>query len=777
MTVTKLCQARAAHRGAARRRTLRRALVIAVALLLLAPLDVGGLGDQSARAAHTGHGSGWASLSGAGQGVISATLGRDDAGYWVHSPAAVPALDNAAQHLRARFTPTGPEVSTGNSQWGLGLAAVGRGGELAPVPAATPVPEANRVDYRRGSIQEWYLNGPAGLEQGFTLAERPGGDPGQRLTLALGAPESLTGKSDPGGTGMVLNQGSDSLAYRGLSVSDATGQSLPAHLGLDGGQVLIRVDDQAAQYPVTVDPFIQAAKLIASDGAANNQLGVPVAISGDIVVASSSNAAVGSNAAQGAAWVFVAPTGPAGTLTQVAKLIASDGLANDRLGGSVGIDGNTIVLGAHNAKVGTNNNQGAAYVFVAPSGGWAGTQTETAKLTASDGGQHDQLGQSVAVSGNTVIAGAYIAPVGTNNNQGAAYVFAAPWTGTVVAPQHESAKLTAADGAANDWFGDSMAASGDIVVIDAAQATVNGNVDAGAMYVFVAPPGGWVGPPTAPMHEAAKLTATDGAVGDGLGRNETLAISGNTVVAGAYQAQIGTHGGQGAAYVFVAPAGGWSGPQTEATKLTASDGTSNDGLGAAVGISGNTVVVGAPAAQIGANIEQGAVYVFVQPAGGWAGARTETAKLTAADGAFGDQFGSGVAIDGNTVVAGAPRVTLGNNTWQGAAYLFTQPTATTTTLGVTPASPATPGTAETLVAMVNPAGAGTVQFLDGATPLGAPVAVASGVASLTTTLPLGAHSLSSVFTPTDPGAFAGSTSAAVSYVVAPKRPLCIRWCG
>ena len=94
--------------------------------------------------------------------------------------------------------------------------------------------------------------------------------------------------------------------------------------------------------------------------------------------------------------------------------------------------------------------------------------------------------------------------------------------------------------------------------------------------------------------------------------------------------------------------------------------------------------------------------------------------------------------------------------------------ATSTQLSVTPASPAAAGTAETLTATVTPASAvGSVQFLDGVTPLGSPVTVTGGSASLSTTLASGTHSLSAVFTPTNPAAFTASTSNTVPYLVNP----------
>jgi hypothetical protein len=750
-------------------------LVLIVLLALAVPLSSGGPARQSAAAAHADRAA-WDSLSSAEQGEISKAVGGDDAGYWVGELAGIPALSNTAQRFTARFAPSGVEVATGDAHWGLGLAAVGHGDELRPVPAAAPITEANRVSYRRGSINEWYVNGPAGLEQGFTLGERPAGTSDQSLTLALGTPGSLTATVDHGGAGLVLTHGSDSLAYRGLSVRDTAGRALPAHLQLRNGQVLVRVDDRRAQYPITVDPFVQIAKLVASDPLSNSQFGFAVAISGSTVVIGAAQAAV-SGVGQGAAYVFTAPaSGPSATVTQVAKLTASDGASNAHFGSSVAIDGTTIVVGARSAKIppGTGAmNTGAVYVFPAP---WTGTvaspQHEAAKLAASDGVGQNLLGASVGISGNTIVAGANGSIVSPG---GAVYVFSAPWTGTSASPQYEAAKLTASDAVSGDELGSSVSISGNTLVAGAAFATVNGHTQQGAAYVFPAP---WTGTAASPQHEAAKLIASDGAVTNQLGFTNQVAISGNTVVAGSGHALGNGNAATGAVYVFVAPAAGWSGtaasPQTETTKLTASDGAAGDTLGSSVSISGGTVVAGADGATINGNSAQGAVYEFVMPLGGWAGPQHETSKMVAADGVKSDTLGYSVAISGTTVAAGAGEVSSSN---LGAGYVFqANPAATTTALGVTPSSPVAAGTGETLTATITPGAAGTVQFMDGSTPLGSPVMETTGSASTSATLTSGTHSLTAVFTPADPTSFIGSTSPSVAYTVNPKRPLCIRLC-
>src|SRR5205814_1320992 len=140
-----------------------------------------------------------------------------------------------------------------------------------------------------------------------------------------------------------------------------------------------------------------------------------------------------------------------------------------------------------------------AYVFVKPTTGWANA-TQTAKLTASDGGEDNFFGFSVAVSGDTVVVGAGGNAVGSNFPQGAAYVFGKPTTGWTDATQ--TAKLTASDGAANDFFGNSVAVSGDTVVAGAD----GKDLDQGAAYVFVKPTSGWTS-----ATQTAKLTASDGA--------------------------------------------------------------------------------------------------------------------------------------------------------------------------------------------------------------------------------------------------------------------------
>ncbi len=436
------------------------------------------------------------------QATISGVLGRNDPAYHAIATSGGFRSENPAHGLTADFArngvlvhANGVLVHAGAERFGLTLQRIGHGEALHSVAAAGPTATKNRVEYRRGALTEWYVNGPLGLEQGFTVAEPPAQRTSGPLTLALTLSGTLRASLEPGATDLelALEGQPAALRYRGLAAWDATGQALPAWLELEGRTLLVRVDDAGARYPVTIDPFLEQAKLTASDGDLGDRLGVSVAVSGDTVVVGAFDDDVGANADQGSAYVFVKPGAGWANATEAAKLTASDGAAGDGLGVSVAVSGDTVFVGAYRDDVGANADQGSAYVFVKPGTGWA-SATETAKLTASDGAASDFLGQSVAVSGDTVVAGAWSDDFGANANQGSAYVFVKPGAGWANAT--ETAKLTASDGAAGDWLGRSVAVSGDTVFVGAYLDDVGANADQGSAYVFVEQPDDATAPTT-----------------------------------------------------------------------------------------------------------------------------------------------------------------------------------------------------------------------------------------------------------------------------------------
>jgi hypothetical protein len=340
---------------------------------------------------------------------------------------------------------------------------------------------------------------------------------------------------------------------------------------------------------------------------------------------------------------------------QLAELTPSIRQNQDWFGISIAISGNTIVVGAFDSNI---EQFGSAYVFVKPASGWA-NMTQTAKLTSSDNGQG--FGNSVAISGNTVVIGA--ANPSNFSNQaagpGAAYVFVKPANGWADAT--ENAKLTASDGVDGDAFGNSVAISGNTIAVGAIFANdSSGDSFAGKAYVFTKPSSGWSGN----LNQTAELTATDSGLLTYMGCS--VAVSGDNVVTGSY----GQNNFQGSAYVFTEPSGGWAN-MTQTAELTAANGQASDFFGFSVSISGNTVVAGAPS---GANT-YGAAYIYVEPENGWQTTSTFTAEIAAPDAVQGDGFGQAIAIgDGGAAIAvGAPSANVGSNSGQGAAYAYVKP--------------------------------------------------------------------------------------------------------
>ena len=192
-----------------------------------------------------------------------------------------------------------------------------------------------------------------------------------------------------------------------------------------------------ALYPVTVDPWIQQQELTAADGADDDVFGYSVAVSGETAIIGAAGKTIGNNSGQGAAYVFTCSGTPC-TWTQQQELTAADGARDDEFGNSVAVSGNTAIIGAW----GKNSlylpgdpmtavaPQGAAYVFTCS--GTPCSWTQQQELTASDGASDDEFGNSVAVSGETVIIGAAY----KNSYQGAAYVFNSPAVAITGPPTH-----------------------------------------------------------------------------------------------------------------------------------------------------------------------------------------------------------------------------------------------------------------------------------------------------------------------------------------------------
>ena len=357
--------------------------------------------------------------------------------------------------------------------------------------------------------------------------------------------------------------------------------------------------------------------LTSPDAAPSDRFGRAVALSGDTALVGAYNDDVGANSNQGSAYVYVR-NGADWTFEQ--QLTAPDGAVGHLFGASVALADDTAVVGAP--------NRGSAYVFTRTGGVWSLQQ----QLVASGGAS--QFGVSVALAGDTVVVGA-----SRKESPGSAFVFVR--TAGVWAQQQQ---LTATHPGKKDFFGFSVAVSGDTVVVGAHFDDVGANKNQGSAYVFTRTDGVW--------RQRQRLNASDGMAQDRFG--VSVALEGDTVVVGAWNDEVSD---SGSASVFTRTDGVW----TQHQQLRATNQHSGAQFGASVALSGATIVVGSNHDDVGENNRQGSASVFTRDGDVW----TPRQLLTSSVGTVESQFGYSVSISGDTVAVGAYRAPVG-----GAAYVF-----------------------------------------------------------------------------------------------------------
>lgn len=373
------------------------------------------------------------------------------------------------------------------------------------------------------------------------------------------------------------------------------------------------------------------AKLVPSDGASSDAFGT-VAVSGvTAVVGARWDDERGVNSNSGSAYVF---TRLGASWGEQVKLTALDAGFGDLFGSSVSISGSNALVGAPGHS-GTFASSGAAYVF----GRTGTTWSQLERLVASDAAAFQSFGSAVALSGNTAIVGAQ----DDDSGAGAAYVFVDNGLGWT-----QQAKIEAAGGSAGEQFGGSVSIDGDTAIIGALRDDISG-----AAYTFVRQGTSW--------SEQQVIHASDVTTSESFGN--AVAISGDTAIVGASnKGDFGVN--SGAAYVFVKSGTNW----VQQQRLSPSDAASQQRFGSSVSVSGDRAVIGASSEGSGSG--PGAAYLFVRDGGTW----TETAKYVASDGAGNDGLGAHVAISGETILAGAPGDD-DNGPSSGSVYTFSPPGA------------------------------------------------------------------------------------------------------
>jgi hypothetical protein len=330
------------------------------------------------------------------------------------------------------------------------------------------------------------------------------------------------------------------------------------------------------------------------------------------------------------------------------KLMTHDAGEHDCFGRSIAMNGDTIVAGAKGDDD-VASNSGAVYVFQRSGDQWL----EQAKLKASDPDIDDFFGFSVGISGDIAVVGAW-QDDGRADGAGAAYVFRR--TGTRWA---QEAKLLARDGTPFDQFGYAVAINGDTILVGARQDDDRAS-GAGSAYVFRQRDGDWV--------QEAKLLAPDAHPSDQFGWS--VAIRNATIAVGALSDDEAAKDA-GAVYVYQRAGADW----TLDAKLMARGAKPSDAFGYAVGVADGRVIAGAYRNDAGAR-DAGAAYVYERGARGW----KQVARLVPSDPIATQMFGWSVSIDGDTAVVGAWYDTNHSDPEGpfGSAYVFTRTAETWT---------------------------------------------------------------------------------------------------
>ena len=167
------------------------------------------------------------------------------------------------------------------ADWTLTLEGAGRTASVATGRSAGETDAPPTLE--KGAASVWYARTPHGLEQGFRVDRRPSGSSGQVVVAMSSGGSWFPVATGPTSVALYGPGGRAELTYSGLTVTDAIGRHLPAHLETTGRSIRIAFDDHGAQYPVVVDPWIQVAGLVPP--ADSNAFGTSVALSGSATTA------------------------------------------------------------------------------------------------------------------------------------------------------------------------------------------------------------------------------------------------------------------------------------------------------------------------------------------------------------------------------------------------------------------------------------------------------------------------------------------------------------
>jgi hypothetical protein len=601
---------------------------------------------------------------------------------------------NRAHDLRIYFEPTGIRVHdrTGAADaplLTLSLAGVGREAALGPAEPGVLSSQDARVEIRRGALLEWYENSARGLEQGFTLAERPAGAGPLALELAVtGADASLRGDAV-----LFATTSGRTLQYAALRATDAAGNDLAARLAVTAaGRVRLEIEDAAAVYPVVVDPLLgetSDARIESDDN--GSYLGSTVAtadVNGDgyadaLISAPYYDAGEG---AEGVIFVFhggpdgIASGTPASANARIEGNQVSAHLGGAVSAGDVNGDGYEDVIATSNwYDAGPSRGKLVAFVFLGSAAGITdrspttanarleSDQTNSTSLVAAGAGDVNGDGYDDVIVGDyNYTAGQYL--------EGAAFLFLGGPAGIASGgPATANTRIESNQLAAQ--LGSSVAGAGDVngdgyddVIIGAAKYYTYQPGTAGAAFIFLGSATGIAnGNPTT---AATRLTGNQ----SGGGFGDSVAKAGDVNGDGYGDVIVGapyfTHPGgltDGSAFVFLGgpngiPDGGFdtADARIDCDQELTDFGNSVAGAGDVNGDGYADVIVGAPNYTTSA-YQAGAAFLFLGGATGIASGTLVVADARLEGDQLGEAFASSVTMAGDVngdgyadVIVGSP---------------------------------------------------------------------------------------------------------------------------
>ncbi len=588
--------------------------------------------------------------------AASTTAGELDAAYHIGAEFAA---SNPSQGYDLTFGAEGVTLEANGQALTYALSGFGYGDSLTYSAAERTLAGVNRVEYARGAaLTEWYVNGPQGVQQGYTFAERPAVSANGWLTVAV----AVSGDYTPTLRGNIVELvGKDGsvLTYGGLLAYDAVGKFLPVKLEVSGDLILLRANDVAAVYPVTIDPIVQQQKLNPGITSPNGNAGDSVAIDGDYAVVG----APGVNGNEGRTFIYQR-SGATWTLVQTLSLSGAG--ASPRFGSAVALALPYLVVGAPVADSADGAGTGDVLVYQLTGGNFVVLQSLTADTTMPLA-VADTFGNSVAISadGSLIFAASREDEVdidglaGDEINAGSALIFEFN-AGTGLYTFGAKTDATAYNGlvgrawtAGEIWFGYAVDVNnaGQVIIGAPNYDSVNGLTNEAGL-VF-----------TAQYNTALNTFSVASAV-----QSDSVTASsgfGLDVDLSTAHAIAGQPNGNNRALIY----------DMSGTGVLTFDSTFTNVLGTRMGfaveIDDARALVGVPGSG-----GVGAVFHYVPSGATWIAAPVaQTTNFSSPSAVAGDDFGSSVAIDGGFIVVGS----LGDDTGSvnaGSAYVFSVPDIT-----------------------------------------------------------------------------------------------------